>query len=100
MIWHRVIFTNSELSRGLSRELERDFNYLFNKMNQPEDMKLYRTWLVGDNHLYYYMQMPESFGYNLGKVFKQYRTTFTTEPDTKNLVLAIGIGSEAMQKVG
>ena len=90
MIWYKVILTSSELTKGLDMAFERDFSRLFMAMNEPEEMKLYRSGLFGDQHLHYYIQIPESFGYDLGKVFSQYRTTYTTEPDTKNLVLAIG----------
>lgn len=91
MIWYRVILTNNELSRGLDKELERDFEYLFNSMNQPLMMRLYRSWLMGDNHTFYYIQMPEDFGYDLGQVFGKYRTFLTAEPPIDELTLIIGI---------
>ncbi|QQS34732.1 MAG: hypothetical protein IPM56_10710 [Ignavibacteriales bacterium] len=98
MIWYKVILTNNELMQGFGRQLETDFTFLFNNMSQPEDMKLYRSWLVGDQHLFYYMQMPDGFTYNLGEVFNKYRTTITVEPQTEELVLVIGL--EEVRAVG
>ena len=93
MIWYKVILTNNELFNGLGRELEADFNYLFRILNHPEDMKLYCSWLVGDQHRYYYLQMPENFGFHLGEVFLKYRTVLSTEPETDKLQILIGCES-------
>ncbi len=90
MIWYKVILTNNELFNGLGRELEADFNYLFTQMNHPEDMRLYCSWLVGDQHRYYYLQLPDNFGFHLGEVFSKYRTILTTEPQIENLHLLVG----------
>ncbi|QQS36946.1 MAG: hypothetical protein IPM56_03040 [Ignavibacteriales bacterium] len=91
MIWYKIILTNNELMQGVGRQLETDFKYLYDSMNQPEEMKLFRSWLVGDQHMFYYMQMPDGFVYNLGQVFAKYRTIITIEPETEELVLVIGL---------
>lgn len=90
MNWYLVIMTNKELQQGMDGQLETAFNYLYNELNQPANMALYRSRLLGDMHQYYYIRMPEGLSYDLGNVFNQFRIKLASEPDIKELTLAVG----------
>lgn len=80
MNWYSIKFTHKQTQRGSEKNLRTEFRVLFEQLNRPAGMALYKDNHRLHHYQYYYLRIPDSFPFDPLKIFSHNSDVHRTFP--------------------
>jgi hypothetical protein len=69
MNWYIIRFTHKQVHQGFDINFANEFNVIFDRLNRPEGLSLFKDNHKLNHYQYYYLRIPENFPFDPLTIF-------------------------------